>query len=114
MIQSYRPGNHPWSEEHTRLIVTGIIEQVLADPTPIYRLPGIFGIVDGHGNDRTGKKVEQILRALAVQYGVDPGIIKEVKARRKGRKASTPSTTPRKSPAKRPRATTPDSPSDDH
>lgn len=54
----------------------GIIALVKSNQTSLYLLPGIVGSVDGHGNDRTSRKVNQLLVRFAEANNVDPAVVK--------------------------------------
>lgn len=68
----------------------GIIPLVKSNQTSLYLLPGIVGSVDGHGNDRTSRKVNQILSRFAEANSVDPAVVKN------SRRKSTTDSPPRK------------------
>ncbi|EJT45410.1 hypothetical protein A1Q1_06173 [Trichosporon asahii var. asahii CBS 2479] len=82
-------GNDRWTPEHDQaLLVQGIIALVKSNQTSLYLLPGIIGCVDGHGNDRTSKKVNQLLARFAEANNVDPAVVKS--SRRKSSTDSPP------------------------
>lgn len=66
----------------------GIIALVKSNQTSLYLLPGIVGSVDGHGNDRTSRKVNQLLARFAEANNVDPAVVKG--SRRKAATDSPP------------------------
>ena len=49
---------------------------VAAHRTELYRIPGLAGEVDGHGGDRIRQKMEQVLKKVAKDNGVNPGVVK--------------------------------------
>jgi hypothetical protein len=57
-------------------VIQGIIASAIACRTDIYKREGLVGEVDGHGNDRIRAKMDQILKAMARDYGVGMGDIK--------------------------------------
>ncbi|RSH86807.1 uncharacterized protein EHS24_005081 [Apiotrichum porosum] len=104
MSTEYKKGDHPWKEEHSTIIAEGIINLIMAHRSDLYRLPGIAGIVDGHGNDRTSRKIKQMATQCAKTLGVSEDLVKSAKASstgQRGRKrtsdgeatASSPKTT---------------------
>lgn len=82
----------------------GIIAKVMATRKELYFLDGIKGCVDNHGNDRTSKKVVQILETLAAAFKLEKGAVRAGKTTAAGsgtgtkRKAngSAAKTTPKK------------------
>lgn len=69
----------------------GIIALVKTHQSSLYLLDGIVGSVDGHGNDRTSKKVKQLLARFAEANNVDPDLVKTPR-----RKAPAAEGSPRK------------------
>lgn len=67
----------------------GIISLVKSNQANLYLLPGIVGSVDGHGNDRTSKKVNQLLARFAEANNIDPAVVKASR-RKNGAAATTP------------------------
>ncbi|WOO80828.1 uncharacterized protein LOC62_03G004356 [Vanrija pseudolonga] len=69
-------GKDRWTEEHTKILVRGIINKTMATRKDLYVLEGILGCVDNHGNDRTSKKVVQILETLAAAFNLEKGAVR--------------------------------------
>lgn len=61
---------------------------VKSNQRSLYLLPGIVGSVDGHGNDRVSKRINQFLVAFAKANNVAPGVVK-TPAKRKTTAGST-------------------------
>ncbi|RXK36004.1 hypothetical protein M231_06718 [Tremella mesenterica] len=70
-IGSGQPGYHQWEQRHTEALVQGIIEVVSTYRVAIYARPGLSGEVDGHGSDRIRQKLDQVLKKLAREYGME-------------------------------------------
>lgn len=87
--KSTQPGFFPWEQRHTDALIGGIIQTVLQHKGEIYATPGLAGEVDGHGSDRIRSKVEQVLRRLAKEHGLDEGVVKASGARGKRKTAPT-------------------------
>ncbi|ORY21101.1 hypothetical protein BCR39DRAFT_508474 [Naematelia encephala] len=78
-----------------------MISTIIQSRSTIYSQPGLRGEVDGHGSDRIRKKMDTVLKKLAMDYGVDGGIVQELgKAGGKKRTASEGGT-PKKQKVKR-------------
>ncbi|KAL1411518.1 Methionine aminopeptidase 1D, chloroplastic/mitochondrial [Vanrija albida] len=77
-----------------KILVRGIIAKTMATRKDLYLLDGIVGCVDNHGNDRTSKKVAQILETLAAAFKLEKGAVSAGKAKgtvkREGPAATTP------------------------
>ena len=68
-------------------MIGGMIQTVLQHKGEIYAMPGLAGEVDGHGSDRIRSKIEQVLRRLAKENGMDEGVVKSNGGARGKRKA---------------------------
>jgi hypothetical protein len=64
----------------------GILALVYRHRAELYTLPGIVNKVDGHGNNRTGSKVDQLFKvcAAAMGHGADTGAAKAAARAPKG------------------------------
>ncbi|KLT40940.1 hypothetical protein CC85DRAFT_303720 [Cutaneotrichosporon oleaginosum] len=75
-------GTKKWEDEHTKILVEGIIQLVQTHRRSLYALPGIVGEVDGHGNDATLRTTYRLLAAFARANGVDPAVVKDKQKRK--------------------------------
>ncbi|KAK6910078.1 hypothetical protein I203_104107 [Kwoniella mangroviensis CBS 8507] len=62
-----------WNDDHTAILLRGIIRQSLIHRSDIYQLPGLEGVSE-NGGDRINKKLQSILKKLSEKY---PGMVDE-------------------------------------
>ncbi|WVW83962.1 hypothetical protein I302_105985 [Kwoniella bestiolae CBS 10118] len=66
-----------WNDDHTAILIRGIIRHCLHHRSELYQLPGLEGVSD-HGGDRINKKVQQILKKVCEIYpNVKAGVVEE-------------------------------------
>ncbi|OCF36811.1 hypothetical protein I316_01407 [Kwoniella heveanensis BCC8398] len=80
-------GKEGWTEEHTNIMLRGIITQVLIHRPDIYSIPELNGVSE-NGGDRINKKIQQALKKVCDGYPGAQGIVEDVVKGLKGSKAA--------------------------
>ncbi|WVQ99440.1 hypothetical protein IAU59_006575 [Kwoniella sp. CBS 9459] len=77
-----------WTDEHTNILLRGMITHVLLNRSTFYAIPKLSGVAD-HGGDRINKKLQQVLKKVCDAHPGANGLVEDVMKGLKGSKAST-------------------------
>ncbi|KAK4686731.1 hypothetical protein P7C73_g3398, partial [Tremellales sp. Uapishka_1] len=86
-----------WTDEHTNIMLRGMVALMLANRSQIYSIPGLAEVAN-NGGDRINKKIKQYLQKFVQGIPELENVVKE-EAGKVGRGGSSPGTPVKKAAA---------------